>query len=87
MSSRAGVCPSFLEARQHRGSSRALSRADLLASLPYSGLSSLRLVRFVFVLAFSFTACRGLNSFAHWGSWSLTDRVAELKPKVQSTSA
>ncbi|CAM9987081.1 unnamed protein product [Ectocarpus sp. 4 AP-2014] len=22
------------------------------------------------------------RSFAHWGSWSLTDRVAELKPKV-----
>ena len=23
------------------------------------------------------------DSFAHWGSWSLTDRVAELKPKVR----
>ena len=26
----------------------------------------------------------GPGSFAHWGSWSLTDRVAELKPKVHA---
>lgn len=25
-----------------------------------------------------------LDSFAHWGSWTLTDRVKELKPKVRA---